>query len=373
MRRQTVGLGIHLEQNGCYWRSVSLRISTSNSPPVLPCETLNAASCTIRAAPSSSILGRKRGLTLALRAVIFDYGMVLSGPPDPKAHAALMRITGLPAEKLDPLYWADRHAFDEGKLTGEAYWRDILRQAGLTLSPSAVTELMQWDARMWMTLNPAMLAWQGALKASGFLTAILSNIGDSVQQAMEREIKWLTRFDVLVWSYQLRMAKPDPAIYRYTLDKLGRPARGNALHRRSRSECRSCRGAGHEGAALHHRRPTPRRLDRAIPRQGTPSARHRLIRSSRSVVRLVPSSLVPCLYDAIPSPTRFAAAMITRIPAHSSRSGRVNPRPSTRRAPIPRSRRRARTGSCAASSSHTPGSTEYGLRPTNRRRTAGTT
>jgi FMN phosphatase YigB (HAD superfamily) len=26
---------------------------------------------------------------------------------------------------------------------------------------------------------------------------------------------------VLVWSYQLGMAKPDPEIYRYTLDKLG--------------------------------------------------------------------------------------------------------------------------------------------------------
>jgi len=175
----------------------------------------------MESAPTSTIHGRKRRICLSLRAVIFDYGMVLSGPPDPKAHAALMRITGLPAENLDPLYWADRHAFDEGKLTGEAYWRDILHQAGLTLSPSAVAELMHWDARMWMTLNPAMLAWQGALEASGFLTAILSNIGDSVQQAMEREIKWLTRFDVLVWSYQLRMAKPDPAIYRYTLEKLG--------------------------------------------------------------------------------------------------------------------------------------------------------
>jgi putative hydrolase of the HAD superfamily len=160
-------------------------------------------------------------LTLALRAVIFDYGMVLTGPPDPEAHAAMMRITGLPAGKLDPLYWADRHAFDEGKLTGEAYWRDILHQAGLTLAPSAVEELIQWDGRMWMTLNPAMLAWAAALKARGFLTAILSNIGDTTQQAMERELKWLARFDVLVWSHQLRMAKPDPAIYRYTLEKLG--------------------------------------------------------------------------------------------------------------------------------------------------------
>jgi putative hydrolase of the HAD superfamily len=160
-------------------------------------------------------------MSLALRAVIFDYGMVLSGPPDPKSHAELMRITGLPAEQLDPLYWVDRHAFDEGKLTGEAYWRDILRQAGLTLSQPAIDELIHWDGRMWMTLNPPMLAWQGALKTRGMLTAILSNIGDTTQQAMERELKWLSRFDVLVWSYQLRMAKPDPAIYRYTLDKLG--------------------------------------------------------------------------------------------------------------------------------------------------------
>jgi putative hydrolase of the HAD superfamily len=172
-------------------------------------------------APFFTIHGRERGISLALRAVIFDYGMVLTGEPDPEAHAAMMRITGLPAEKLDPLYWADRHAFDEGKLTGDAYWRDVLHQAGLTLGPSAMAELMDWDARMWMTLNPAMLSWQGALKARGILTAVLSNIGDTVQQAMERELGWLGRFDVLVWSYQLRMAKPDPPIYRYTLEKLG--------------------------------------------------------------------------------------------------------------------------------------------------------
>lgn len=175
----------------------------------------------MRTAPSFTIQGRERRIGLALRAVIFDYGMVLSGPPDPKCHAELMRITGLPAEKLDPLYWADRRAFDEGKLTGEACWRDIVHNAGLTLGASAIAELVDWDARMWLTLNPPMLAWQGSLKARGFLTAILSNIGDTVQQAMERELKWLSRFDVLVWSYQLRMAKPDPAIYRYTLEKLG--------------------------------------------------------------------------------------------------------------------------------------------------------
>ena len=32
---------------------------------------------------------------MALRAVVFDYGMVLTGLPDPAAHAELLRITGL--------------------------------------------------------------------------------------------------------------------------------------------------------------------------------------------------------------------------------------------------------------------------------------
>ena len=158
---------------------------------------------------------------LAVRAVVLDYGMVLTGPPDPVAHANLTRITGLPSDKLDALYWADRHAFDEGKLTGHAYWHAIVQQAGLNLSPAAIEELIHWDGRLWMSLNPPMLAWAEALRARGVRTAILSNIGDTVLRAMEREFDWLKRFDVLVWSYQLQMAKPDRAIYRYTLEKLG--------------------------------------------------------------------------------------------------------------------------------------------------------
>ena len=157
---------------------------------------------------------------MALRAVIFDYGMVLTGPQDPEAHAALMRISGLPLDRFEELYWTDRHAYDEGKLTGIAFWQRFVRQAGLPENQKMVEELNLWDARMWTTSNPAMLAWQLTLKKHGLLTAILSNMGDNVLQNMEREFDWLPRFDVLVWSYQLRMAKPDPAIYRYTLNAL---------------------------------------------------------------------------------------------------------------------------------------------------------
>ena len=162
-----------------------------------------------------------QGGRLSLRAVVFDYGMVLTGPQEPAAHAELLRITGLPLERFEPLYWADRHAYDEGALTGLAFWEKIIRDAGLDLPPTAAAELNLWDSRMWTTENPAMLAWQLELKQRGLLTAILSNMGDNVLANMERTFDWLPRFDVLVWSYQLRMAKPDPAIYRHVLSKLG--------------------------------------------------------------------------------------------------------------------------------------------------------
>jgi len=156
---------------------------------------------------------------LALRAVVFDYGIVLTGPPDAAAWANLLRITGLPEERFEPLYWANRPALDEGKLTGISYWQKLLREAGLPLDHAE--ELSGWDARLWTVQNPAMLAWQLAIKQRGLLTAILSNISDNVLESIEREFAWIHRFDTLVWSYRVGMAKPDPAIYHHILGKLG--------------------------------------------------------------------------------------------------------------------------------------------------------
>lgn len=158
---------------------------------------------------------------MALRAVVFDFGMVLTGLPDQTAHDAMVRITGLAPDRFETLYWADRHAYDEGKLSGIAFWQKLLRDAQLDGSPAKVEELNRLDARMWTTQNPAMIAWQARLKQRGIRTAILSNMGDSVLESIEREFAWIKGFDVLVWSFQLRMAKPDPAIYLHTLEKLG--------------------------------------------------------------------------------------------------------------------------------------------------------
>jgi len=158
---------------------------------------------------------------MALRAVVFDYGMVLSGPPHPPAKDELLRITGLSGEAFESLYWVDRHDYDRGELTGLEFWQKLVSDAGLTLSSDKIDQLNHWDARMWTTTNPATLKWHKQLKEHGLQTGILSNMGDNVLRSIEREFGWIHDFDVLIWSFQHHLAKPEAAIYHLLLERLG--------------------------------------------------------------------------------------------------------------------------------------------------------
>jgi putative hydrolase of the HAD superfamily len=133
----------------------------------------------------------------------------------------MVRITGLPEDEFEKLYWADRHAYDEGKLSGVAFWQKFKMDSGLPLTDEQLGELNRLDAEMWTVSNPAMLAWHERLRQGGIRTAILSNMGDSVLENIEREFAWIHHFDVLVWSFQLGMAKPAPEIYQHALEQLG--------------------------------------------------------------------------------------------------------------------------------------------------------
>lgn len=176
------------------------------------------------ATPKIHFRGGRDGGGLALRAVVFDFGEVLTGKPDAQARAALQRITGLGDEDFERLYWADRRAYDEGKLTGLQFWEKLCADAGLKLSAETIEELNRWDARMWTTHDPAMVRWAARLRERGLKTAVLSNMGDSVHASLMQAFAWLKDFDALVWSYELGFAKPDPRIYAEALRRLGTPA-----------------------------------------------------------------------------------------------------------------------------------------------------
>ena len=158
-----------------------------------------------------------------VKAVLFDYGMVLSGPPDPAAWARMRSITGLSEEALHREYWGHRHAYDRGDLNGQTYWQTAAAGAGIDLSPDQHTDLIAADNDLWGQLNPPMVAWAQSLQRAGIPTGILSNIGDAMETGLRARYSWIEDFDHHTWSHNLNLAKPEAAIYLHAAQGLATP------------------------------------------------------------------------------------------------------------------------------------------------------
>jgi putative hydrolase of the HAD superfamily len=157
---------------------------------------------------------------MPIRAVIFDYGEVLC-TPDLAAHRRHLDITGLDNDTFERLYWRDRHDYDLGNVDGPAYWEKFARDAGLTFTPAQIAALIENDVLLWVCVDERMLAWAAALQRAGIFTAILSNMVPEVLRYMRQEFAWLAHFTNQTYSCELRIAKPDPAIFTWTCDQLG--------------------------------------------------------------------------------------------------------------------------------------------------------
>ncbi len=157
---------------------------------------------------------------MTLRAVIFDYGLVLSGPAEPAARARMLAITGLTPENFDKHYWKHRLDYDRGTLNGRTYWQVVARDTGLSLTQEQIGALIEQDVLLWASINPVMLDWVVRVRASGMKVAILSNMGEDLLAHMRKNFGWLDDFHHLTWSCELDMIKPEPAIYRHTIEKL---------------------------------------------------------------------------------------------------------------------------------------------------------
>ena len=100
------------------------------------------------------------------RAIIFDFGKVLSELPDVDAHTALVATAGVPDEVFEQHYWAHRHDYDAGALNGQSYWQNVAQGAGFELTPERLSAFHHHDSLMWANLNAPMLAWAAALQAA---------------------------------------------------------------------------------------------------------------------------------------------------------------------------------------------------------------
>lgn len=162
-----------------------------------------------------------------VQAVLFDYGMVLTGPPSPEAWQEMQQVTGADETSFSAAYWRHRLEYDRGSLTGPRYWRAVGSDLGWgsarDLTESQVAELIALDTRLWTQVNHPMVDWALRLRDAGTATGILSNLGDSMMDGVLQELGWMNGFDHMTFSHSLRLVKPDERIYRHAATGLKVP------------------------------------------------------------------------------------------------------------------------------------------------------
>lgn len=157
---------------------------------------------------------------MSYRAVIFDLGGVVLGSPL-RAIAGYERERGIEPGLVNRVVVASGPAgawarLERGEIDLEQFHRDFDREcaaAGAALSSRELFERMAQAAQP----RPEMLEALGRLRRAGLATAALTNnwAGDGDRLAPLRGA-----FDVFVESSRVGLRKPDPRIYRLTLELL---------------------------------------------------------------------------------------------------------------------------------------------------------
>jgi len=118
--------------------------------------------------------------------------------------------------------WEDsRGPYDRGDFTAEEYWLKLAAQTNTSLDGSQIEILRQVEIEIWAHANPDMLDWVSQLHAAGIKTGLLSNMPWDLVKYVRTSCPWMENFSFKTFSAEVRLIKPDPAIYEHTLRGLG--------------------------------------------------------------------------------------------------------------------------------------------------------
>jgi putative hydrolase of the HAD superfamily len=98
----------------------------------------------------------------------------------------------------------------------------VLRAAGIEPTPDLVADLLEWEREMGesVRLYDDALEVVRALRARGVPLALVSNCSHNTTPIVER-LGLEREFDAVLLSFEVGAMKPDPAIYREALARLG--------------------------------------------------------------------------------------------------------------------------------------------------------
>jgi putative hydrolase of the HAD superfamily len=152
-------------------------------------------------------------MTSTIKAVVFDFGNVISLPPPPEAREEMALMAGIPAETLAGLDRKHRKDYDRGNFDGKGYYKFLLSTAGIFLDDPVLEKIAGIDSEGWKHINTGTVDLARDIKKLGFALGILSNMPYDFLAWARKHIPLFTGADAAVFSCEVNVIKPEPAIY----------------------------------------------------------------------------------------------------------------------------------------------------------------
>ena len=157
-----------------------------------------------------------------INTVIFDYGCVLTNPQDRKKFKQIYSlVTDTGFTDFEKIYYSMRTDYDQGIIDGKEYWKRILSVFNTEYSEELAERLILLDAESWSLFNKEILDFIDELKERNYKLAVLSNMPADILEYIYSKSDIFSVFDKTVFSCDLKLIKPDPEIYRKTLEITG--------------------------------------------------------------------------------------------------------------------------------------------------------
>ncbi|WP_141575201.1 HAD family phosphatase [Actinomadura sp. WMMA1423] len=152
--------------------------------------------------------------------IVFDYAGVISAAPPVRAGALLPETVGAPPARFWPVYWAHRRDYDLAAVTAAEFWRRVCGALEVPFDDDLGHVLVSLDVRTWAHINEETVALLKELSGRGTPLALLSNAPVELARMVDRR-PWASLFRHRLYSADLRLAKPEPEIFRELTGRLG--------------------------------------------------------------------------------------------------------------------------------------------------------
>lgn len=159
-----------------------------------------------------------------MRAVVFDVGNVLVHWTPQVIEDELTRISTADRAQIRTVQQAVRHEIGLGALTAAEYHHYLIEAVGMD---------GRWDRFfeaycLGLCRDDQALSYASLLKRRGVAIGVISNTNDVHVHWLRAQIPEFASFDSVIFSSDVGLLKPDPAIYLRSLSELGVEA-GSAL------------------------------------------------------------------------------------------------------------------------------------------------